>query len=162
MRPRNDIRNRLPDVALATRFDLRVTSTLTNPLDLETPSSALTYSNSLTDLATGTGLGQADLKWSDHADPGRVGHRGPRPGGCPGRVRSVPRWPSLGSSTLYWSRRQSANTNDVQISPAASNGIPLFWPRRVSLIPVKPGGLVELWAAPTAAGVVVTPTTGRH
>jgi hypothetical protein len=140
-------------VALATRFDLRVTSTLTNPLDLETPLSALTY-NSLIDLATGTGLGQADMKWSDQRTLVASGTEDlDLAGSLTGPLGTTLTFARVKALLV---KAASANTNDVQISRAAA-GIPLF-AATGDLIPVKPGGLF-LWVAPNAAGVVVTPAT---
>lgn len=51
----------------------------------------------------------------------------------------------------------AANTNDVQISRPASNGLPVFLAAG-DAIPVKPGGIFA-WTAP-GTGVTVTPATG--
>lgn len=50
------------------------------------------------------------------------------------------------------------NTNNVNLTRPASNGVPLFLAAGDG-IAVKPGG-VQLWAAPDLAGIAVTPTTG--
>lgn len=52
----------------------------------------------------------------------------------------------------------SGNTNDVQVTRPASNGVPLFLAAGDGL-PVKPDGFF-LWVAPDAAGVTVTASTG--
>lgn len=142
-------------MGLASRLELKLTSTLTNPLDLETPTSALVYSSQI-DLATGVGLGQADMKWSDQRT----------------LAPSTPEDLDLAASltgplgtTLTFARIKallvkaaSANANDVVVSRPAANGVPLF-AAASDAIPVKPGGLF-LWVAPSAAGIVVTPATG--
>jgi hypothetical protein len=51
----------------------------------------------------------------------------------------------------------AGNTNNVNVSRPASNGVPLF-AAAGDLIAVKPGGLFA-WACPNA-GVAVTPATG--
>lgn len=52
----------------------------------------------------------------------------------------------------------SGNTNNVNVSRPASNGVPLFLAASDG-IPVLPGGAF-LWVAPNAAGVAVTASTG--
>lgn len=52
----------------------------------------------------------------------------------------------------------ATNTNDVQITRPAANGVPLFIAASDG-IALKPGALFA-WADPGAAGVVVTPGTG--
>lgn len=52
----------------------------------------------------------------------------------------------------------SGNTNNVNVTRPASNGVPLFLAASDG-IAVLPGG-VFLWAAPSAAGVAVTGGTG--
>jgi hypothetical protein len=142
-------------MALTTRVDLRLTRTLTNALDLETPTSASTYT-ALIDMATGTGAGLADMTWSDQ------------------RTLSASATEDLDlaaaltgplGTTLTFARVKavlvkaaSGNTNDVQITRPASNGVPLFLAASDG-IAVKPGGLF-LWVAPNAAGVAVTAGTG--
>lgn len=52
----------------------------------------------------------------------------------------------------------TGNTNDVQVTRPASNGVPIFMAAGdgIALAP----GAAFLWMAPTAAGVVVTASTG--
>lgn len=52
----------------------------------------------------------------------------------------------------------AGNTNDVQLSRPASNGVPLFVAAGDAL-PVRPGGAIA-WIAP-GTGVTVTPSTGH-
>lgn len=140
-------------MALATRFDLRVTSNLTSALDLLTATAPLTYTSQV-DLATGTGAGLADMQWSDQRT---LAASATEDLDLAGTLTGP-----LGT-TLTFARVKgllvkaaATNTNDVQISRAAA-GIPLF-AATGDLIPVKPGGLF-LWVAPNATGIVVTPTT---
>ena len=51
-----------------------------------------------------------------------------------------------------------ANTNDVQLTRPASNGVPLFLAAGDGL-PIRPGGLFA-WACSDATGIVVTAATG--
>jgi len=142
-------------VALATRFDLRLVRTLTNPLDLETPTSASTYA-AMIDLATGTGAGQADMTWSDQRTlAGSATEDLDLAGSLTGPFGNVLTFARVKGLLV---KAASTNTNDVVVSRAAA-GIPLF-SAASDAIPVKPGGLF-LWVAPNAAGVVVTPTTAE-
>lgn len=52
----------------------------------------------------------------------------------------------------------SGNTNDVQVTRPAANGVPLFLAASDGL-PVRPGGAF-LWVAPDATGIAVTAGTG--
>ena len=52
----------------------------------------------------------------------------------------------------------TGNTNNVNVTRPASNGVPLFLAAGDG-IPVKPGGAF-LWVAPDATGVAVTASTG--
>jgi hypothetical protein len=52
----------------------------------------------------------------------------------------------------------SGNTNNVNVTRPASNGVPLFLAAGDG-IPVKPGGTF-CWVAPDATGVAVTASTG--
>lgn len=52
----------------------------------------------------------------------------------------------------------SGNTNNVNVSRPASNGVPLFLAASDG-IPVKPGGAF-LWVAPDASGIAVTASSG--
>lgn len=52
----------------------------------------------------------------------------------------------------------AANTNDVQLTRPATNGVPLFLAASDGL-PIRPGGAV-LWIAPDATAVPVTAGTG--
>jgi hypothetical protein len=55
-------------------------------------------------------------------------------------------------------KASSANVNNVNVIRPASNGVPLFLAAGDG-IPVTPGGFFA-FAAPNAAGIVVTPGTG--
>jgi DNA-binding beta-propeller fold protein YncE len=92
-----------------------------------------------------------------HADLGRVGDRGSGPGRV--AVRHV------GTGTLTFARIKllyigaaSGNTNDVQITRPASNGVPLFLAAGDG-IAVRPDGKF-VWVAPGATGIAVTAGTG--
>ena len=140
-------------MALATRFDLRLVRTLTNPLDLETPTSASTYA-AMIDLATGTGAGQADMTWSDQRTlAGSASEDLDLAGVLTGPFGNVLTFARVKGLLI---KAASTNTNDVVFSRTAT-GIPLLAASGDALS-VKPGGLF-LWVAPNAAGVAVTAAT---
>lgn len=142
-------------MALTSRITVAVTGDLTSALDLETPTSSLAYSAQI-DLATGTGLAQADMRWSDQ--------RTLSASGTEDLDLAASLTGALGT-TLTFARIKAllvkaaaTNTNNVVISRPAANGVPLF-AAASDAISVQPGGLF-LWVAPSAVGVVVTPATG--
>lgn len=140
---------------LDARLLVDLTATLTSALDLTTVQSPLSFKRQFT-LTDGTGLNQANRLWSDE------------------RTISASATDSLDlagvltdpfGATLTFARikglliaANSANTNNVNVTRPASNGVPLFLAAGDG-ISVPPGGLFT-WFAPTAAGVVVTAATG--
>lgn len=142
-------------MALDTNILVKLDAELTSALDLVTASAPLSIAERIR-LTSGTGLGAADMQWSDTrtlaaSASGDIDLAGSLSGPVGG--------------TLTFARIKAVlvmadddNTNDVQISRPASNGAPLFLAAGDGL-PVKPGGLF-LWVAPNAAGVPVTAATG--
>lgn len=140
-------------LALASRIDLRVTSTQTDAQALETPTAALAYAAQI-DLATGTGLGQADRRWtSQRTLTASATEDLDFAGSLTGPLGAAVTFARIKALLV---KAAVGNTNDVVLSRAAA-GIPLFAATGDALS-VKPGGLF-LWVAPTAAGIVVTATT---
>lgn len=140
-------------MALASRLSLKLESTLTSALDLVSVTAPLVYSSQI-DLATGTGLGQADMQWSDTRTLSASGTEDlDLAGSLTGPLGTTLTFARV---KLLLVKAAAGNTNDVVLSRAAA-GIPLLAATGDAL-PVKPGGLF-LWVAPTAAGIVVTPTT---
>ena len=142
-------------MALASRITLSVESNLTQALDLLTATAPLTYPVQI-DLATGTGLGQADMQWSDTRTLTASSTEDLDLNG----VLVGP----LGTTLTFLRikalivKAAAANTNNVVISRPAANGVPLFSAASDAL-PVMPGGWFG-WVAPNAAGVGVTAATG--
>lgn len=142
-------------MALTTRLTLNLVTVLTSALDLSTPTDSLNNRTEL-ELTSGTGLGQADMVWSDR------------------RTVAASATDSLDlagvlvgplGTTLTFARIKgllvkaaSANVNNVVVTRPAANGVPMFSAAGDAL-PVHPNG-VFLWVAPTVAGVVVTTGTG--
>jgi hypothetical protein len=143
-------------VPLDTKLNVALTANQTSPLDLVSRSAPLSvgFRKSLTN---GSGANQANLVWSDQ------------------RTIAASATDSLdlagGSLTdafgaaLTFARIKvimvtaaAGNTNNVNLTRPASNGVPLFLAAGDG-IPVMPGGTV-VWCAPNAAGVAVTAGTG--
>lgn len=138
---------------LASYFELD--AELTSPLDLSTPTNALRIARQM-NLAQGTGVGAADMLWSDQFTIPISG------------TQAVDLAGSLTGpfgTTLTFARIKmvvvaaaGGNTNNVNVVRDATNGVPLFLATGDG-IPVHPGGAF-IWYAPSAAGVVVTAGTG--
>lgn len=142
-------------MALYTRITESVVSTLTNALDLQTPTAPLDYAI-VQDLTTGTGANQADMLWTDRRtltasateDLDLAGSlTGPLGGTLTfARVKYL----------LF--RALSTNTNNVNVTRPAANGVPVFLAASDG-VPIVPGGWWS-WGGPNAAGIAVTPATG--
>lgn len=134
---------------------LDLAAEITSPLDLTTPSAPLDVARQLS-LAQGTGLGQADMIFSDQRTI------------APSATDSLDLAASLAGpfgGTLTFARLKAllvlpstGNTNNVLVQRPATNGVPLFSAVSTNMA-VPPGGAF-FWFAPSAAGVVVTPGTG--
>ncbi|MGP4092928.1 hypothetical protein [Nonomuraea sp. KM90] len=128
---------------------------LTSPLDLTTPTAALRVARQFA-LAQGTGVGQADLMWSDQRT---VAASATDTVDLAGSL-SAP----LGGTLTFLRIKMLAvfpapgNTNNLLVQRPATNGVPLFSAVSANM-PVPPGGAF-LWYAPSAAGVAVTAGTG--
>jgi len=143
-------------MALSTELYLKLTATLTGTADLATPSFPLSLAN-FTTLTSGTGVGAADMMWTDTR---QLAASGTEDLDLAGSLS-----PHIGTGTLTFARIKliyvhaaAANTNDVQVTRPASNGVPLFLAAGDG-IAVKPDGKF-IWVAPNAAGVAVTASTG--
>lgn len=112
--------------------------------------------NAAIELTSGTGSNQADLIFHDQRT---LAASGTEDLDLAGSLTDAY------GTTLTFARIKaimvtaaSGNTNNVQVTRPASNGVPLFLAAGDG-IPVLPGG-VFLWVAPNAAGVAVTAGTG--
>lgn len=127
---------------------------VTNPLDLTTVSAPLAFARQLV-LAQGTGLGQADMLWTEQYTI------------TASSTQAVDLAGTLSGpfgTTLTFARiklivvaASLLNTNNVNVVSDATNGPP-FVLAKGDGIPVKPGGMF-VWFDPSAAGAVVTPST---
>jgi len=142
-------------MALTSRIKVEIDSALTSALDLVTVASPIDFTTEI-DLATGTGLGQADMQWSDRRTLAASATENlDLAGSLTGPFGTTLTFARI---KAIYVKAASTNTNDVQVTRDGSAGAPLFLAASDGLA-VKPGGLF-LWVAPNAAGVAVTATTG--
>ncbi|MGW0805270.1 hypothetical protein [Nonomuraea sp. NPDC002799] len=142
-------------MALDTKLYLELVANYTGTSDLTTPSAPIAVRRQV-NLTSGVGAGQADLIWADTRTV------------APSATDSLDLAASLSGllgGTVTFARIKglivaaaATNTNNVLVQRPATNGVPLFSAVSAN-IPLKPGG-VFTWFDPSAAGVVVTPTSG--
>lgn len=142
-------------MALTSVLTVKAVATLTSALDLATASVPLTLTNQIR-LANGTGANQADLVFHDTRTLAASGTEDLDLAGVLSSALGV---------TLTFARIKavvisaaSGNTNSVNVTRPATNGVPLFLAAGDGLA-VRPGG-VFAWVAPDATGVAVTAGTG--
>lgn len=142
-------------MALDSRLKLVLDSLLTGSTDLQSRSAPLKYSYSK-QLTSGTGANQADRLFTDQRTI------------TASSTDSLDLQGSLTDafgSTVTFAKIKvlivaaaAGNTNNVNVTRPAANGVPLFLAAGDG-VPVKPGGLF-VWMASDAAGVAVTAGTG--
>lgn len=142
-------------MALDTDLLVRAICTETSALDLVTASAPIAFT-ARTRLATGTGANQADKVFQDTRTLSASGTEDLDVSGS----LTTP----LGGSFVIARIKAlivtaaAGNTNNVNITRPASNGVPLFLAASDG-IPVKPGGTF-VWIAPDVTGIAVTAATG--
>jgi hypothetical protein len=141
-------------VALTTRIIASVAATLTSAQDLSESSAPLVETKQI-DLTSGTGLNQADRVWHDRRT---IAASATDSLDMAGSLED----PLGGTFTLakikaIYVEAASANTNNVNVTRPAANGVP-FMLAAGDGIAVPPNGCF-MWVAPTAAGVAVTAGT---
>lgn len=142
-------------MSLAATIKASVSATLTSAPDLASVSAKIADSLSIA-LTDGTGAGQADLIFQDTRT---LAASGTENLDLSGTLTN-----SLGAAVVFarikaiFIRAASGNTNDVQVTRPASNGVPLFMAAGDG-IALSPGEIF-MWASATAAGKVVTASTG--
>jgi hypothetical protein len=141
-------------MALSATIQAKVSASHTNVLDLGTATFPLSVIQSLS-LTDGTGASQADRIFTDTRTL------------AASAAESLDLAGSLTNAygTVTFARIKavlvtaaSGNTNDVQFTRPASNGVPLFMAAGDG-IALAPGDFF-LWASSTAAGKAVTASTG--
>lgn len=141
-------------MALASELLVRAVCTETVAGDLQTSSAPLSLSKKIR-MATGTATGLADLLFTDTRTLSASGTEDLDLKGSLLTPLGQAFTPAKLKGIIV--SAASGNTNDVNVSRSAANGVPLF-AAAGDLIPVKPGG-VFAWFAP-GAGVTVTASTG--
>lgn len=142
-------------MALSVTVKSSVAATLTRVLDLATGSTPLSVALSAA-FTDGAGLNQANLLWHDQRT---ITASATDSLDLAGSLTDA-----FGQSTVFARikavvvKAASGNTNNVNVTRPASNGVPLFLAAGDG-IPVKPSGFF-VWVDPTAAGVAVTAGTG--
>lgn len=134
-----------------------LSSELTNPIDLSTPSSVLNFARQIA-FTQGAAAGQADMIFHDRRNilasaTDSIDLAGSLLGPFGGTALTFVRIKMLVVAPL------AANVNNINLQrPSGATGVPLFLATSDGIV-VQPGGLF-LWYTPSAAGVVVTPSTG--
>lgn len=141
-------------MALDTRVDFKVASTFTNARDLSSTVDKLELAY-LKSLTNGTGSGQSDLIFHDQRTINASATDSLDLAGS--LTNAVGATLTFAKLKLLYVRAASTNTNNVNVTRPASNGVPLFLAAGDG-VPVLPDGAL-LWVAP-GAGVTVTAGTG--
>lgn len=142
-------------MALASTVRVSVNATKSKTADFEDASSVIGKALSIA-LTDGAGANQADLIFKDTVT---LAASGTADLDLSGSLTDV-----YGAAQVFARLKAiiviaaAANTNNVNVTRPASNGVPLFLAASDGL-PVKPGGAF-VWVAPDATGVVVTASTG--
>lgn len=142
-------------MALTTKLSVSVIAALTNTLDLATSTTPLDLTKTYR-LADGTGANQANRVFHDQRTLAASATEDLDLAGvltdAYGATITMARVKALVVSAA------AANTNNVNVTRPASNGVPLFLAAGDG-IPVRPGGTFA-WIAPDATGIAVTAGTG--
>src|SRR5262245_22903335 len=126
---------------------LGVSSELTNPLDLSTPSSVLNFARQIV-LGQGAGANQADMIWHDRrniaaSSTDSLDLAGVLTGPFGGTALTFARIKMLIVAPL------ATNTNNINVQrPSGATGVPLFLATADGIV-IKPGGFLW-WFDPTA------------
>lgn len=142
-------------MALTTKIDAKIVATLTDALDLSTATDPLDYAKALR-WSSGTGANQANKLWHDTRTLTASSSENIDLAGVLtdafGDTFTLARIKALLIAAA------SGNTNNVNVSRDATNGVPIFLAAGDGM-PILPGGFM-LWVSPNAASVAVTASTG--
>lgn len=143
-------------MAFSLKSSISLESELTNPLDLSTPSSLLKLAQQM-NFTQGAGAGQSDMIWHDQRT---ITASSTDSLDLAGTALQSPFGANLTFARikLLLVRAATGNTNNVNVTRPASNGVPWVLAAGDG-VPVLPGGLF-FWYAPSAAGIAVTAGTG--
>jgi len=140
---------------LKTTVTAQIDAVYKNVLDLGTPTDAFLKKTKI-DLSNGTGANSADLMFHDQRT---LAASGTEDLDLAGSLANA-----YGTTLTFVEVRAvlisaaTANTNNVNVTRPASNGVPLFLAAGDG-IPVPPGG-VFMWSCPADGKVAVTASTG--
>lgn len=139
-----------------TRVSVSLAASQTKPDDLSVPQDVVDYLKALS-FADGAGAGAANLMFHDQRTVAAS---------ATDTLDLAGTLADKFGQTLTFARIKAvlvvaaaANTNNVQVSQPAANGVPGVFLAAGDGISVQPGGAF-LWVAPSAAGAVVTAGTG--
>lgn len=141
-------------MALSATIKAGISASHTNVLDLGTATFPLSVLQSLS-LTDGTGANQADRIFSDTRTLAASGTEDLDLSGSLTNAYGTVTFARIKAIIVIAS---SGNTNNVNVTRPASNGVPLFLAAGDGL-PVRPNGIF-LWACADATGVAVTAGTG--
>lgn len=142
-------------MALSSSFIFQLNASLTQAFDLVNGTVPLAISKSLT-WATGTGVDQADKIFHDERTLAASTAEDLDVAGVLTDAFGVTF--TLARLKAIYVFALAANTNNVNVTRPAANGVPLFLAASDG-IAVRPGGMF-VWIAPDATGVAVTAATG--
>jgi hypothetical protein len=142
-------------MALTTRLSVSLLATLTNALDLSTPEDELNYLKNI-ELATGTGANQANMLWHDRRTLNASATEDLDFAGALTNALGVTQTFARIKAFIVYAA--TGNTNNVNVTRPASNGVPLFIAAGDG-IAVRPGGLFVA-VTPDATAYAVTADTG--
>lgn len=142
-------------MSLTATIKASINATLTKSADFESASSAIAHALSIS-LSDGTAANQADRIFKDTRT---LAASATEDLDLSGALTNI-----YGETVVFADIRAilitaaAANTNNVNVTRPASNGLPLFLAAGDGA-PVRPGGAF-LWVAPDATGIPVTAGTG--
>jgi hypothetical protein len=140
-------------MSLTTTVSIQISASQTLALDLVTKRADLVKTVPLS-LDTGTGLGQADVIFSDTRSTAGTDSLDMIGGGLLDNLGQT--WaPARIKGIIVVAA--AANTGNVLLRRPAANGVP-FMTAAADEIPIHPGGVAVIWA-PSAAGYPVTAGT---
>lgn len=141
---------------LNTKLLVDLTADYTSALDLSTTENLLRYTRQIS-LATGTAANQADKVWSDNRTLAASASEDlDLAGSLTDAFGATLAFARVKGLIVY---AAAANTNDVVIGGAGSNGWVGPFGAATHTLTVRPGGLLTLFA-PGATGYTVTAGTG--
>jgi hypothetical protein len=141
-------------MSLSATIKVILKATQTRALDLASASSPLSQEIALA-FADGAGANQANLIWHDQRTLAASASENLDLAGSLTDVYGQTATFARIKALLI--KSASGNTNNVNVSREATNGVPLFLAAGDGLL-IPPGG-VFLWASPSAAGVALTAGT---